>query len=269
MATEHGLGRAASARSRPDRRLRALRLLPADVPELLDLRGRDGLAARPHRAHARRQRGGLGGVGRDARAPRPLPRLHGLRDRLPVGRPVRQADRAGAPADRAQRAAPAARAAAPAPDLRALHPPGAAARAGAGAVGAAEARDRTTRSPRGWTACPSCRPCSGWRRRSRAGPRSQQLPEVTPARGTRRGRIALMQGCVQRVFFGDVNAATVRVLSAEGWEVHAPRQPRCCGSLQMHAGVEEEALDAGAGRRSPPTRTSRTSRSTSRAAARA
>jgi len=69
-----------------------------------------------------------------------------------------------------------------------------------------------------------------------------QLPEVTPARGVRRGRIALMQGCVQRVFFGDVNAATVRVLSAEGWEVHAPRRPRCCGSLQMHAGVEEEAL---------------------------
>jgi glycolate oxidase iron-sulfur subunit len=70
-----------------------------------------------------------------------------------------------------------------------------------------------------------------------------QLPEVTPARGTRRGQIAFMQGCVQRVFFGDVNAATVRVLSAEGWEVHAPRQPRCCGALQMHAGFEEEALE--------------------------
>ena len=70
----------------------------------------------------------------------------------------------------------------------------------------------------------------------------RQLAEVTPAQGTRRGRIALMQGCVQRVFFGDVNAATVRVLSAEGWEVHAPREPRCCGSLQMHAGVEDEAL---------------------------
>src|SRR4051794_23160052 len=67
------------------------------------------------------------------------------------------------------------------------------------------------------------------------------LPEVTPAKGTRRGRVALMQGCVQRVFFGDVNAATVRVLSAEGWEVHAPRAPRCCGALMMHAGVEPEA----------------------------
>jgi glycolate dehydrogenase iron-sulfur subunit len=69
----------------------------------------------------------------------------------------------------------------------------------------------------------------------------QQLPEVTPAVGERRGRIAFMQGCVQRVFFGDVNAATVRVLAAEGWEVHAPRTPRCCGALQLHTGVEDDA----------------------------
>ena len=71
----------------------------------------------------------------------------------------------------------------------------------------------------------------------------QQLAEVTPAQGAQRGRIALMQGCVQRVFFGDVNAATVRVLAAEGFEVHAPRAPRCCGALQLHAGVEDEALE--------------------------
>ncbi|MEX2283378.1 MAG: heterodisulfide reductase-related iron-sulfur binding cluster [Gemmatimonadota bacterium] len=69
----------------------------------------------------------------------------------------------------------------------------------------------------------------------------QRLPEVTRAVGKKRGRIALMQGCVQRVFFGDVNAATVRVLAAEGWEVHAPRKPRCCGALQLHTGVEDEA----------------------------
>jgi glycolate oxidase iron-sulfur subunit len=68
-----------------------------------------------------------------------------------------------------------------------------------------------------------------------------RLPEVTPAQGTRRGRVAFMQGCVQRAFFGDVNAATVRVLAAEGWEVHAPREPRCCGALQFHTGVEEPA----------------------------
>jgi glycolate oxidase iron-sulfur subunit len=52
-----------------------------------------------------------------------------------------------------------------------------------------------------------------------------------------------MQGCVQRVFFGDVNEATVRVLAAEGWEVHAPRRPRCCGALQLHTGVEDEARE--------------------------
>ena len=71
----------------------------------------------------------------------------------------------------------------------------------------------------------------------------RRLPEVTPAVGQKRGRIALMQGCVQRVFFGDVNAATVRVLAAEGWEVHAPRRPRCCGALQLHTGVEDEARE--------------------------
>jgi glycolate oxidase iron-sulfur subunit len=71
---------------------------------------------------------------------------------------------------------------------------------------------------------------------------TNRLPKVTPARGTRRARVGLLQGCVQRVFFHDVNAATVRVLSAEGFEVVAPRTPRCCGALMLHSGYEEEAL---------------------------
>jgi glycolate oxidase iron-sulfur subunit len=69
----------------------------------------------------------------------------------------------------------------------------------------------------------------------------RRLPAVTPARSERRGTVALLQGCVQRVFFGGVNAATARVLAAEGFEVHAPRRPACCGSLQQHTGYEEEA----------------------------
>src|SRR5450755_1255030 len=69
----------------------------------------------------------------------------------------------------------------------------------------------------------------------------QTLPAVTPARGEKRGTVALLQGCVQRVFFSKVNRATVEVLSAEGYEVHAPRAPRCCGSLQLHTGYEPEA----------------------------
>jgi glycolate oxidase iron-sulfur subunit len=72
---------------------------------------------------------------------------------------------------------------------------------------------------------------------------TRRLPLVTPAApGTvPRGRLALMQGCLQRVFFGDVNQATVRVLAAEGFEVHAPRQPRCCGALPLHSGAEPAA----------------------------
>jgi glycolate oxidase iron-sulfur subunit len=71
---------------------------------------------------------------------------------------------------------------------------------------------------------------------------TKRLPRVTPARGTRRGRVGLLQGCVQRIFFHDVNAATLRVLSADGYEVVAPRTPRCCGALMLHSGYEEEAL---------------------------
>jgi len=69
----------------------------------------------------------------------------------------------------------------------------------------------------------------------------RRLRETTPAQGESRGTVALLQGCVQRVFFGDVNEATLAVLSAEGYEVHAPRAPRCCGSLMMHSGYEDEA----------------------------
>jgi glycolate oxidase iron-sulfur subunit len=69
-----------------------------------------------------------------------------------------------------------------------------------------------------------------------------RVAELTPAVGERRGRVGLLQGCVQRVFFADVNAATVEVLAAEGWEVAARTSPRCCGALMLHTGAEPEAL---------------------------
>jgi glycolate oxidase iron-sulfur subunit len=68
------------------------------------------------------------------------------------------------------------------------------------------------------------------------------LPEHTAAQGERRGRVGFVQGCVQRVFFSQVNEATVAVLAAEGFEVVAPRAPRCCGALQIHAGDEPGAV---------------------------
>jgi glycolate oxidase iron-sulfur subunit len=67
--------------------------------------------------------------------------------------------------------------------------------------------------------------------------------EVTPAHGTKRGRVGLLLGCVQRTFFSHVNAATGRVLSAEGFEVVAPQEQPCCGALLIHAGEEERALE--------------------------
>jgi glycolate oxidase iron-sulfur subunit len=70
----------------------------------------------------------------------------------------------------------------------------------------------------------------------------RRLPAVTKARGEKRGTVGFLQGCVQRAYFGDVNAATVAVLAAEGFEVHAPRSPRCCGALGLHAGQEEDSL---------------------------
>jgi glycolate oxidase iron-sulfur subunit len=69
----------------------------------------------------------------------------------------------------------------------------------------------------------------------------RRLPEHTAAHGTRRGRAGFVQGCVQRVFFSDVNFATVGVLAAEGWEVFAPESPGCCGALELHTGFGEEA----------------------------
>jgi glycolate oxidase iron-sulfur subunit len=70
----------------------------------------------------------------------------------------------------------------------------------------------------------------------------RRLTVVTPAVGERRGRVGFLQGCVQRAYFGDVNAATVAVLAAEGFEVHAPRLPRCCGALGLHAGQQEDSV---------------------------
>ena len=68
-----------------------------------------------------------------------------------------------------------------------------------------------------------------------------KLPPFTPAVGTRRGTVALVAGCVQRVFFPGVNAATIRVLAAEGFDVIVPGDQGCCGALSLHSGRDVEA----------------------------
>jgi glycolate oxidase iron-sulfur subunit len=68
------------------------------------------------------------------------------------------------------------------------------------------------------------------------------LPEFTRATVPRaRGRVALIAGCVQRTFFPNVNAATIRVLAAEGYDVLVPQGQGCCGALSLHSGRAAEA----------------------------
>jgi len=71
---------------------------------------------------------------------------------------------------------------------------------------------------------------------------SEPTPAVTPAAGAVRQRVGMLLGCVQREFLSPVNAATARVLAAEGCEVIAPPAQPCCGALLMHAGEEAGAV---------------------------
>jgi glycolate oxidase iron-sulfur subunit len=69
----------------------------------------------------------------------------------------------------------------------------------------------------------------------------RDVPAFTPAAGTARARVGLLAGCVARVLFSHVNAATVRVLAAEGCDVVVPPAAGCCGALSLHSGRLEEA----------------------------
>ncbi|WP_432845913.1 (Fe-S)-binding protein [Amycolatopsis sp. CA-161197] len=69
----------------------------------------------------------------------------------------------------------------------------------------------------------------------------EQVPERSSAQGAKRGTVGMLLGCVQREFFPGVNAATARVLTAEGFDVIAPAGQGCCGALSVHNGREEEA----------------------------
>jgi glycolate oxidase iron-sulfur subunit len=68
---------------------------------------------------------------------------------------------------------------------------------------------------------------------------TERPPGITRAAGETRARVGLLTGCVQSAVFGDVNAATARVLAADGFEVVTPPQG-CCGALSVHAGRLEE-----------------------------
>ncbi|MSU78584.1 MAG: 4Fe-4S dicluster domain-containing protein [Gemmataceae bacterium] len=67
------------------------------------------------------------------------------------------------------------------------------------------------------------------------------LPEVLPAEGPRRARVALFTGCAADAIFPETNYATAKVLQKNGCEVWIPRKQGCCGAPHYHSALEEPA----------------------------
>jgi glycolate oxidase iron-sulfur subunit len=65
---------------------------------------------------------------------------------------------------------------------------------------------------------------------------------VFPPSGTRRGRVALLQGCAQQVLAPRINQAAIRLLTRHGIEVVLVRDEQCCGALTHHLGRHSDAL---------------------------
>ena len=64
----------------------------------------------------------------------------------------------------------------------------------------------------------------------------------TPARGARRGRVLMMQGCAESVVRPQIREATIRLLNRVGYDVVFAPQEQCCGALTHHMGRETESL---------------------------
>jgi glycolate oxidase iron-sulfur subunit len=71
--------------------------------------------------------------------------------------------------------------------------------------------------------------------------RGRRLPEILPAVGKPRARVALFTGCVADLFFRPTHWATARVLQQNGCDVLVPRDQQCCGAIHFHGGASEPA----------------------------
>ena len=67
--------------------------------------------------------------------------------------------------------------------------------------------------------------------------------QVFPAVGRRKGRVALLAGCAQRVLSPSINEATIRLLQRHGREVVIPKSAGCCGALVHHMGRDGDSHD--------------------------
>src|SRR5258706_4888307 len=69
------------------------------------------------------------------------------------------------------------------------------------------------------------------------------LDSFYPAEGMRQGTVAFFTGCVMNSMMGSINKASVRLLTAAGYDVVVPGEQICCGALANHAGLRDTAKE--------------------------
>lgn len=74
-----------------------------------------------------------------------------------------------------------------------------------------------------------------------AAPARHDDPQVHPAVGERKYRVALLTGCAQRALNEDINASTIRLLTRHGCDVVIAKGAGCCGALPHHMGKADES----------------------------
>jgi glycolate oxidase iron-sulfur subunit len=67
-------------------------------------------------------------------------------------------------------------------------------------------------------------------------PSPVDTPQVFAAKGARRKRVALLNGCAQQVLAPGINEATIRLLTRHGCDVVVAAGAGCCGALTHHMG---------------------------------
>ena len=68
-----------------------------------------------------------------------------------------------------------------------------------------------------------------------------RIGNTYPGRGEVAGRAALLAGCVQEPWFGNVNTAAIELLVRAGYDVDVPAAQTCCGALAAHDGAADAA----------------------------
>jgi glycolate oxidase iron-sulfur subunit len=61
------------------------------------------------------------------------------------------------------------------------------------------------------------------------------------AEGKKEGTVAFFSGCVMNSMMGSINKASVKLLTAAGYDVLVPAEQICCGALANHAGLRDTA----------------------------